>query len=220
MSDTVQTILVIDDHPLMRKGITQLIAMEPLLRLVGEAGDGKTGLELALQQRPHLILLDLNMRGIGGLSTLRALKATNLESRVIILSVSDHVEDIVTALRMGADGYLIKDMEPEEVLHSLKLAAQGSIAIGERVATILAGVLRTKASVTALDYMGLTEREREVLGLIAVGDSNKVIARKLEISEGTVKLHVKHLLKKMHMSSRVEAAVWAVSHPQRRSSSD
>lgn len=213
MNESVQTILLIDDHPLMRKGITQLIAMEPLLRLVGETGDGQSGLELALRLRPHLILLDLHMRGMSGLETLRALKAADLDSRVIILSVSDHVDDVVAALQTGADGYLLKDMEPEEVLHSLKTAAQGSIAISERVAAILAGLLRPKTSVTALDSWGLTEREREILLLIAVGDSNKVIARKLEISEGTVKVHVKHMLKKMNMNSRVEAAVWAVRHP-------
>lgn len=210
MTGEVQSILVIDDHPLMRKGIIQLIAMEPLLRLVAEAGDGQSGLALALQHRPDLILLDLNMRGMSGLETLRALKSSDLESRVIILSVSDNEEDIVAALQLGADGYLLKDMEPEEVLHSLKTAAQGSIAISERVAVLLAGRLRPKQ--VATDSLGLTEREREILMLIAIGDSNKLIARKLNISEGTVKVHVKHLLKKMNMGSRVEAAVWAVRH--------
>ena len=130
MSEDAQTILVIDDHPLMRKGIVQLITMEDSLRLVGEAGDGQRGLELARQIRPDLILLDLNMRGLSGLETLKALKATDLDSRVIILTVSDSEEDVVTALRAGADGYLLKDMEPEDVLHSLKTAAQGRIALG------------------------------------------------------------------------------------------
>ena len=126
----------------MRKGIVQLIAMEDSLRLVGEAGDGQRGLELARQLRPDLILLDLNMRGLSGLETLKALKATDLDSRVIILTVSDSEEDVVAALRAGADGYLLKDMEPEDVLHSLKTAAQGRIALGERVAAIVADALR------------------------------------------------------------------------------
>ena len=138
MSDDAQTILIIDDHPLMRKGIVQLIAMEHSLRLIGEAGDGQRGLELALRERPDLILLDLNMRGLTGLETLKAIKAADLDSRVIILTVSDSEEDVVAALQMGADGYLLKDMEPEDVLHSLKTAAQGQIALGERVAGILA----------------------------------------------------------------------------------
>ena len=136
MPEDVQTILVIDDHPLMRKGIVQLIAMENSLRLIGEAGDGQRGLELALRERPDLILLDLNMRGLSGLETLKAIKAADLDSRVIILTVSDSEEDVVAALQMGADGYLLKDMEPEDVLHSLKTAAQGQIALGERVTAI------------------------------------------------------------------------------------
>ena len=107
MTEDVQTILVIDDHPLMRKGIVQLIAMEASLRLVGEAGDGQQGLELARQLRPDLILLDLNMRGMSGQETLKAVKAADLDSRVIILTVSDSEDDVVAALRAGADGYLL-----------------------------------------------------------------------------------------------------------------
>lgn len=210
MSEDVQTILVIDDHPLMRKGIIQLIAMEDSLRLVGEAGDGRRGLELALQWRPNLILLDLNMRGLSGLETLKAIKAADLDSRVIILTVSDSEEDVAAALRAGADGYLLKDMEPEDVLHSLKIAAQGRIALSDSVAAILADVLRHESQPRSMDSARLTEREQEILSLIAAGCSNKLIARQLKITEGTVKVHVKHLLRKLNLDSRVEAAVWAV----------
>ena len=210
MLDEVQTILVVDDHPLMRKGILQLIAMEPSLRLIGEAGDGQQGVELAHRLRPDLILLDLNMRGLSGMEALKALKATDLDTRVIILTVSDNEDDVVAALRLGADGYLLKDMEPEEVLHSLKAAAQGRIALGERVAAILADTLRHETQPKPIDSIKLTEREREILSLIAAGCSNKLIARKLKITEGTVKVHVKHLLRKLDLASRVEAAVWAV----------
>ena len=152
MLDEVQTILVVDDHPLMRKGILQLIAMEPSLRLVGEAGDGQQGVELAHRLRPDLILLDLNMRGLSGMEALKALKAADLDTRVIILTVSDSEEDVVAALRLGADGYLLKDMEPEEVLHSLKAAAPRA---GQRgpVARNLAAVLGAgaRAADVALD---------------------------------------------------------------------
>ena len=212
MLDEVQTILVVDDHPLMRKGILQLIAMEPSLQLIGEAGDGQQGVELAHRLRPDLILLDLNMRGLSGMETLKALKAADLDARVIILTVSDSEEDVVAALRLGADGYLLKDMEPEEVLYSLKAAAQGRIALGERVAAILADTLRHETQPRPIDSIKLTEREREILSLIAAGCSNKLIARKLKITEGTVKVHVKHLLRKLDLASRVEAAVWAVKH--------
>jgi two-component system nitrate/nitrite response regulator NarL len=210
MFDEVQTVLVIDDHPLMRKGILQLIAMENSLRVAGEAGDGRQGLELARQLQPDLILLDLNMRGLSGLDTLKALKAADLDARVIILTVSDHEDDVVAALRAGADGYLLKDMEPEDVLDSLKAAAQGRMALGERVAEILADALRHESQPKPADSAKLTEREREILSLIAVGHSNKLIARELKITEGTVKVHVKHLLRKLDLASRVEAAVWAV----------
>ncbi|MBE2293596.1 MAG: two-component system response regulator NarL [Phycisphaerales bacterium] len=212
MLDEVQTILVVDDHPLMRKGIVQLIAMEPSLRLIGEARDGQQGVELAHRLQPDLILLDLNMHGLSGMEVLKAIKAADLDTRVIILTVSDSEEDVVTALRLGADGYLLKDMEPEEVLHSLKVAAQGRTALGERVTAILADALRRESQPKPLNEVKLTEREREILALIAVGDSNKLIARKLKITEGTVKVHVKHLLRKLDLASRVEAAVWAVRH--------
>jgi len=210
MPDEIQSILVIDDHPLMRKGIMQLIALEPSLRLVGEAGDGRRGLELAGQLRPELILLDLNMRGLSGLDTLKAIRAAELDARVIILTVSDSEEDVVAALRAGADGYLLKDMEPEDVLHSLRMAAQGRMALGERIAAILAEALRHQNPVHSIESARLTEREREILALIAAGHRNKLIARKLKIAEGTVKVHVKHLLRKLNLESRVEAAVWAV----------
>ena len=212
MPEEIQTILVVDDHPLMRKGILQLIAMESSLRLVGEAGDGERGLALALRERPDLILLDLNMRGLSGLDMLKALKATDLDSRVIVLTFSDSEEDVAAALRSGADGYLIKDMEPEEVLHSLKIAAEGRIVLGERVAKILADALRHESQSKPTDSVQFTGREREILALIAVGYSNKLIARQLKITEGTVKVHVKHLLRKLNLNSRVEAAVWAVRH--------
>ncbi len=210
MFDEVQTVLVIDDHPLMRKGILQLIALEGSLRVVGEAGDGRQGLELARQLQPDLILLDLNMRGLSGLDTLKALKATDPDVRVVVLTVSDHEDDVVAALRAGADGYLLKDMEPEEVLDGLKAAAQGRMALSEQVTEILANALRHESQPKPADSAKLTEREREILSLIAVGHSNKLIARELKITEGTVKVHVKHLLQKLGLASRVEAAIWAV----------
>lgn len=216
MPDDIQTILVIDDHPLMRKGILQLIAMEGSLRVVGEAGEGRQGLALARQLRPDLILLDLNMRGMSGLELLGILKAEDHDARVIVLTVSDSEEDVVAALRAGADGYLLKDMEPEDVLNSLRAAAQSRMALGERVAEILADALRHEIRPKPADGAKLTEREREILARIAVGHSNKLIARELKITEGTVKVHVKHLLRKLDLGSRVEAAVWAVRNGFRR----
>lgn len=203
-----QTVLVIDDHPLFRKGVRQLVEMGDDFALTGEAADGATGLELAKRLKPDLILLDINMKGMNGIETLKAIKDADLDSRVIMLTVSDHEEDLVDALRAGADGYLLKDMEPEQLLASLKAAGQGRTALSERLVDMLAHALRAESRPTDPDKAGLTERERAILRLIAEGLSNKLIARRLDISEGTVKVHVKHLLKKLGLRSRVEAAVW------------
>lgn len=204
------TAIVIDDHPLFRKGVADLLEMESGLALVGEAASGEEGLQLARKLEPDLILLDLNMKGMDGLETLRALKEMDLESRVIMLTVSDNEDHVVTALRAGADGYLLKDMEPEEILERLRTAGAGRLVISDNLTELLAHALREDPVPKDPEGAGLTERESEILTLIAKGYSNKLVARELDITEGTVKVHVKHLLKKLNLRSRVEAAVWAV----------
>ncbi|MEJ1355560.1 MAG: two-component system response regulator NarL [Candidatus Sedimenticola sp. (ex Thyasira tokunagai)] len=205
------TLLAIDDHPLFRKGVADLIDMEDSIELVGEAASGLEGLRLAKELEPDFILLDINMKGMGGLETLKAIKDARVESRVLMLTVSDNEEDVISALRNGADGYLLKDMEPEDILACLKKAAESTIVINERLTQLLAHSLREdKLTERNVGYADLTEREREILDLIASGMSNKLIAQTLHITEGTVKVHVKHLLKKLGLHSRVEAAVWAL----------
>ncbi len=204
------TIIIIDDHPLFRKGVADLIALDDSLSLVGEAACGEEGLALAAGLSPDLVLLDLNMKGMDGLETLRAIKKTGISSRVIILTVSDNEEHVVAALRAGADGYLLKDMEPEEILERLKVAANGRLVISDKLTELLAHALREEAAPKDPDQAGLTEREEQILNLIARGLSNKLIARELDITEGTVKVHVKHLLKKLNLHSRLEAAIWVV----------
>lgn len=206
------TLVVIDDHPLFRKGVADLIAMAPELRLVGEAGDGELGVRLALETRPDLILLDLNMKGLNGIQTLERLRQTDLDARILMLSVSDSEEDVVGALRAGADGYLLKDMEPEEILANLLAAGRGQLVISPRLTELIARALRAESQPVRPHAAGLTPRERQVLRLIAEGVSNKLIARELGLSLGTVKVHVKHILKKLRLKSRVEAAIWAVRH--------
>jgi two-component system nitrate/nitrite response regulator NarL len=204
-----QTIITIDDHPLFRKGLADLIEMDDSLALIGEAASGEQGLELALQYQPDLILLDINMKTISGLETLRALKAHDIESRVIMLTVSDNEEDVIDAIRAGADGYLLKDMEPEDTLASIRAAAEGRLVVSERLTRLLAEALRAEAKAPAsVQGAGLTTREIEILDLVSQGLSNKHIARQLFISPATVKVHMKNLLKKLQLNSRVEAAVW------------
>jgi two-component system nitrate/nitrite response regulator NarL len=210
--DKPQTILIVDDHPLFRKGVAQLLEMEPDFSLVGEAASGAEGYELALSLHPDLILLDLNMKGMSGIETLKAIKAADLDSRVVMLTVSDNEEDVVGALRAGAEGYLLKDMEPEDLIANLKRAARGQTVLSAHLVEMLAHALREDSRPARPEEAGLTEREQAILGRIAVGKSNKLIARELGIAEGTVKVHVKHLLKKLNLRSRVEAAVWAVEH--------
>jgi two-component system, NarL family, nitrate/nitrite response regulator NarL len=210
-ADSTTSVVVIDDHPLFRKGVADLIRMEPSLRLVGEAADGENGVRIAQATDPDLILLDLNMKGWSGIQTLERLRATDLDARVIVLTVSDSEEDVVAALRAGADGYLLKDMEPEDILASLRKATEGRVVISQRLTEILAHALREEQRPQRPDQAGLTPREEEILALISKGYSNKLIARELDLTVGTVKVHVKHLLKKLGLKTRVEAAVWAIN---------
>ncbi|UHD15424.1 two-component system response regulator NarL [Thiocapsa bogorovii] len=207
---TRTAVVIIDDHPLFRKGVSDLIAMAPELILVGEAGDGEEGVRVATQLRPDLILLDLNMKGMNGLQTLERLRCADLDARVVMLTVSDNEEDVVAALRAGADGYLLKDMEPEDILEQLLAAGRGRLVISQRLTELIARALRHDGGPVRPDDAGLTPRERQVLALLAEGFSNKLIARELNLSLGTAKVHVKHILKKLKLRTRVEAAVWAV----------
>jgi two-component system nitrate/nitrite response regulator NarL len=203
-------VVVIDDHPLFRKGVADLIAMTESLELVGEAADGESGIRVAESTRPDLVLLDLNMKGLDGIATLRRLRERGLDARVVMLTVSDSEEDVVAALRAGADGYLLKDMEPEDILAQLEHATHGRLVISARLTELIARALRDEPRPADVDEAGLTPREQDILALLEKGYSNKLIARDLDLSVGTVKVHVKHILKKLKLKTRVEAAVWAV----------
>jgi len=207
---TTTSVIIIDDHPLFRKGVSQLIALNDQLHLIGEASSGEEGLELARALEPDLILLDLNMKGMSGIETLRALRDADLAARILILTVSDAADDLVAAIRAGADGYLLKDVEPEELLARIVEAMRGRIVISESLNGLLARSLRDEAQAAERSLAPLTERERDILGCLASGLSNKLIARDLNIAEGTVKVHIKNLLKKLKFRSRLEAAVWAI----------
>jgi two-component system nitrate/nitrite response regulator NarL len=207
--EEIQTILIVDDHPLFRKGVIQLIQAAPEFRFVGEAANGQDGIRLAHELKPDMILLDLNMKDMNGVEVLKAVKDAGLDSRVIMLTVSDQAEDLVAALQAGADGYLLKDMEPEDLMAHLTEAARGRIAITPRLTQLLAASFREMGRPKNPAEAGLTDQECRILELIADGKSNKLIAKDLSIAEGTVKVHVKHLLKKLNLRSRVEAAVWA-----------
>jgi two-component system nitrate/nitrite response regulator NarL len=202
-------ILLVDDHPMMRHGIRQMLELEDDFEIAGEAGNGEEALALIEPLQPDLILLDNNMPQMNGIETLRRLRAMHYTGKVLLFTVSDAEDDIRDALRLDADGYLLKDMEPELLIQYIRDALNGALVISPGLTRVMAQALRSPPRQAVVE---LTERERQVLKTIASGFSNKVIGHKLGITEGTVKVHVKNLLHKLGLRSRVEAAVWAMEH--------
>lgn len=199
------SVLVVDDHPLLRRGICQLIASDTDFNLFGEAGSGLDALSAIAEDEPDIVLLDLNMKGMTGLDTLNALRQEGVTSRIVILTVSDAKQDVVRLVKAGADGYLLKDTEPDLLLEKLKNAMQGHRVISESVEDFLYELKDSEDEQVWIE--SLTPRELQILELLAEGKSNRVISEQLHISEGTVKVHVKNLLRKANAKSRTEMAV-------------
>jgi len=209
---TRKTILIIDDHPLFRKGVQQLLGMDEQYEVVGEAADGVTGLAMIESLAPDMVLLDLNMEVMSGLDVLEEIKKRELDTEVVIMTVSNQDSDVARAIHLGADGYLLKDMEPEDILLKLGQVAEGSVVMDENISMLLANMLKSGNHSTTLENVKLTQRETEIMGLLVVGMNNKLMARELNISDGTVKVHIKNILRKTKVNSRLEAAVWAINH--------
>ena len=207
--DTNYKVFLIDDHALFRKGVGQIINADAIFEVVGEASSGQEGLDLAVTLGPDLVLIDLNMKGLNGIETLRRFKETGLKAKYVVLTVSDAEEDLLESLRSGADGYLLKDMDPEDLCTNLKKIANGMTVIQDSLTEILKQALIDPKLSRKNEEISLTEREREILQCLATGLNNKTIARKLGISDTTVKVHIKHMLSKLKLTSRLEAAVWA-----------
>ncbi len=204
------TVMVVDDHPLFRKGLKDLFSLDDRFKVVEEASSGDEGLEKIAARDIDLVLLDLNMKGKDGIATLKEMRQTKTQARIVLLTVSDDDDDVIAGLRAGADGYLLKDMEPENILDQLVHAMNGRIVISDTLVELLARALRGGLTPQTQEESGVTPRELEIINLIAQGMTNKHIARKLNIAEGTVKVHVKKMLKKLNLKSRVEIAVWSV----------
>ena len=201
------TLLLVDDHPLMRRGLRQLIEVEGDLEIAGEAASGEQALALAQELAPDLVLLDQQMPGLSGIETLMRLRRGGYIGKVLLYTVSDALEDVRAAMLHGADGYLLKDMEPEDLLVQVRAALAGSVVMSDRLVRQLDSSLRNDPLRAAGD---LTTREIEVLRMLVAGNSNKMIGVQLGITEGTVKVHVKNLFQKLGLRSRVEAVVWAM----------
>ena len=209
-------ILIVDDHTLFRSGIKLVLQRHPGFEVVGEAGDGLEGVKRAKQLQPDVVLLDLHMSGTGGLEALRLLVEDLPETQVVMLTVSEDADDLLETLRAGARGYLLKNIDTEFLLESIQRAARGESVMSPQIAHKLADSLRAPAKgkvVVADDNFGkLSPREREIIIMLAHGDSNKEIARALCLSESTIKIHVQGILRKLNIAGRVQAAVYAVEH--------
>lgn len=218
-------LLVVDDHNLFRRGLIALLKQDGRFDVVGEAGDLGQALRCAGQIQPDLILLDNHLPGVRGVDGIGSLKQAFASARILMLTVSENEEDLATAMQAGADGYLLKTVESDQLCQAIVRVLAGEPVISPEMMTKFVAAFRTKpqpplppetlAPVTApppsLEET-LSAREREILLLVAHGDSNKVIARQLDIAETTVKVHVQGILRKLQLSSRVQAAVYAAAH--------
>jgi two-component system nitrate/nitrite response regulator NarL len=210
-------VLLIDDHALVRKGIEELLQSRGV-QVVASVNSGEEGVQRARELSADIILLDVKMPGMTGIETLKQLRASGVSTPVVMLTMSREDADLGAALRGGAQGYLLKDIEPEELVPALEAALHGDNVVAREMVGTLARLVRGNAGAEpearrpAAPLSLLTPRELEILEHVADGLSNKMIARALEITDGTVKLHVKAILRKLGMRSRVEAAVTAVEH--------
>ena len=209
-------LLLIDDHGMCRLGFGELIEKRLRMKVVGSVETLEEAESCLEHESPDMIVLDLSMPMMDGLSLLARLREQGYQQPAVILTMSDSQEDLAAAIRAEVRGYLLKYMDPDDVLEGVRRAACGELVIAPEMASKLTRLLQPKEALEANNPGKLTEREREVLRHLAAGESNKTIARALHISHDTVKLHVRHILAKLGLSSRVEAAVFAVEHGEHR----
>ncbi len=207
-------IMLVDDHSLCRSGLTELLEHRGGMTVVAATGNPDLVMPMLREHHPDLLVLDLRLAQTDGLSVLRMIRAGDLDTPVVILTMSDSEDDMSAALRAGVRGYLLKDMEPEEVIDAIGRAARGEMVVASAMMLKFAQILQTGPKGSAMDDLvaTLTERERQVLDHVASGQSNKVIAKALDISHNTVKLHVRHIMDKLNLRSRVEAAVFSFEY--------
>lgn len=210
-------VLIIDDHTLFCSGIKLLLQRNNDFEVVGEAGDGLEGIKQAKRVVPDVVLLDLHMPGISGLETIPLLQQECPQTQIIMLTVSEDAQDLLEALRSGARGYLLKNIDTDFLLDSIRRAAAGESVMSVQMASKLADAMRSPANsaegkLKPADADKLSPREREIIIMLAKGFSNKQIARDLDLAESTVKIHVQGILRKLNLATRVQAAVFAVEN--------
>ena len=216
MNASVIRIVVVDDHTLFRRGLTALLSRDAQFQVVGDAADAGEALRRVQELQPDLVLLDNHLPGVNGVDVLPALREAAPAARVLMLTVSEDEHDLAAALRSGACGYLLKTIEGDALAQSIRRAMRGEPVIaGEMTGKLVAAFQASSAPAAAgppAPIDTLSPRELEIVRLIARGASNKEIGRALGIAETTVKIHVQHLLRKLGLSSRVQAAVYASEH--------
>ncbi len=205
-------IVLVDDHTLFRKGLAELLERDGVVAVSAITGNPAEVAGLLRTHAPDVLLLDLNIGGTDGIQVMQELRAEAFMLPVLLLTVSEAEEDMARALRNGANGYLLKSMEPDELVDAIIRAARGETVVAPAMTAKLVRMLDGKNNSATSLLESLTQREREILKHLAKGESNKTIARELDISYDTVKLHVRHILAKLNLSSRVEAAVFAVEN--------
>lgn len=211
---SVINVLIADDHAMLRQGLKQILELEYDIKVVAQASNGKEVLACAEQVNADVILMDINMPEMNGLQAVRELKTRKCESKIIILTIHEEKEYLFKAFQLGADGYILKDAEPSILIDAIRCVAKGESYIQPNMTKQLIkeiGRVNT-AEKNEMEENHLTIREKEVLELIAEGMINKEIARQLYISEKTVKNHVSNIFKKLHVSDRTQAAIYAVKH--------
>ncbi len=213
MSDKIRVLLV-DDHTLFRSGIKSLLQRNEEFEVVGEAGDGLEGIKRARSLKPDVVLLDLHMPGVSGLEALKVIVEEIPEVRALMLTVSEDAQDLMDALRAGASGYLLKNIETEMLIDGVRRVASGESVVSQQMtAKLIAGVRNPpRQENSPPDRERFSPRERDILASLAQGESNKEIARRLDLAESTVKIHVQNIFKKLNMTSRVQVALYAVEH--------
>ncbi|MCX4232623.1 response regulator [Streptomyces ortus] len=209
MADAIKVLLV-DDHQVVRRGLRTFLEVQEDIEVVGEASDGAEGVARAEELKPDVVLMDVKMPGMDGVEALRRLRELDNPARVLVVTSFTEQRTVIPALRAGAAGYVYKDVDPDALAGAIRSVHAGHILLQSEVAD----ALLSQEGVNYSQGRGssLTEREREVLGLIADGRSNREIARALVLSEKTVKTHVSNILMKLDLSDRTQAALWAVRH--------
>ncbi|KEO85040.1 response regulator [Tumebacillus flagellatus] len=206
-------VLIADDHPLAREAIRSLLEGDEAFEIVAEAENGREAIQLCDEVRPDLVLMDINMPQLNGLEATRQIKKSHPEVKLVILSVSDHVADLFTAIQFGAQGYLLKNLEPDDWLTYLHALLDEDADIPREMAGRILTRFHNGSDVSGdISPDVLTPRERELLAHVAVGATNKQIAEKLVIAENTVKNHIKNVLVKLCLQNRVQLAAYAVRH--------